>query len=41
MINKELATKVLKVCLATGADFAEIFYETTKKNSIVMMYQMI
>ena len=41
MVNKEIATKVLKVCLATGADFAEIFYETTKKNSIVMMNKMI
>ena len=41
MVNKEIATKVLKVCLATGADFAEIFYETTKKNAVVMMNKMI
>ena len=41
MINKELATKVLKECLATGADFAEIFYEVKKTNVISMVSKMI
>ena len=41
MINKELATKVLNECLATGADFAEIFYEVKKTNVITMISKMI
>ena len=41
MITKELATKVLKECLATGADFAEIFYEVKKANTIAMVSKMI
>ena len=41
MISKELATKVLNECLATGADFAEIFYEVKKTNVIVMVSKMI
>jgi len=41
MITKEIATKVLNACLATGADFAEIFYEVKKTNSIVMISKMI
>ena len=41
MINKELATKVLNECLATGADFAEIFYEVKKTNVISMVSKMI
>ena len=41
MINKELATKVLDTCLATGADFAEIFYEVKKTNVIVMVSKMV
>ena len=41
MISKELATKVLKQCLATGADFAEIFYEVKKTNAVVMVSKMI
>ena len=41
MINKELATKVLNECLATGADFAEIFYEVKTTNTISMVSKMI
>ena len=41
MISKELATKVLNECLATGADFAEIFYEVKKTNVVVMVSKMI
>ena len=41
MISKEVATKVLNACLATGADFAEIFYEVKKTNAIVMVSKMI
>lgn len=41
MISKELATKVLEQCLITGADFAEIFYEVKKTNTIVMVSKMI
>lgn len=41
MISKEVATKVLNACLATGADFAEIFYEVKKTNVIVMVSKMI
>ena len=41
MITKEVATKVLKECLATGADFAEIFYEVKKANTIAMVSKMI
>ena len=41
MISKELATKVLNECLATGADFAEIFYEVKKTNVISMISKMI
>ena len=41
MISKELATKVLKECLATGADFAEIFYEVKKTNAVIMTSKMI
>ena len=41
MISKDLATKVLNVCLATGADFAEIFYEVKKTNVISMISKMI
>ena len=41
MISKEVATKVLEQCLATGADFAEIFYEVKKTNTIVMVSKMI
>ena len=41
MLTKEVATKVLKECLATGADFAEIFYEVKKTNTIAMVSKMI
>ena len=41
MISKEVATKVLNECLATGADFAEIFYEVKKTNIITMVSKMI
>ena len=41
MISKELATKVLEQCLTTGADFAEIFYEVKKANTIAMVSKMI
>jgi len=37
MLNKKTAKKVLDTCLETGADFADIFFESTTKNSIVMM----
>lgn len=37
MLNKKIAKKVLDACLTTGGDFAEIFFESTTKNSIVMM----
>ena len=41
MVSKELATKVLNECLATGADFAEIFYEVKKTNVLTMISKMI
>ena len=41
MISKEVATKVLNACLATGADYAEIFYEVKKTNVIVLVSKMI
>ena len=41
MLTKEVATKVLKECLATGADFAEIFCEVKKSNVISMVSRMI
>ena len=41
MINKDIAKKVLTECLATGADFAEIFYEVKKTNVISMVSKMI
>ena len=41
MITKEVATKVLNECLATGADFAEIFYEVKKTNVVSMVSKMI
>ena len=37
MLNKKIAKNVLDSCLKTGGDFAEIFFESTTKNSIVMM----
>ena len=41
MITKEVATKVLNECLATGADFAEIYYEVKKSNVVSMVSKMI
>ncbi|MBQ8509118.1 MAG: TldD/PmbA family protein [Clostridia bacterium] len=37
MLTIKTADKVLRACLTTGADFAEIFYEDTYKGSISMI----
>ena len=37
MLQKELAHEVLCAALATGADFAEIFYEDTVENTVAML----
>ncbi len=37
MLKKEDAKKVLDNCLTTGADYAEIFYEDTYKNTIKIL----
>ena len=34
MISKSLAIEVLNEALATGADYAEIFYEDSNSNAI-------
>ena len=36
MFDIKIAEKTLKACLATGADFAEIFYEDTYTSQISM-----
>ena len=36
MISRELAKEVLDACLVTGGDFAELYYENTTKNQIVL-----
>lgn len=41
MISKELAKEVLEACLVTGGDFAELYYEDTTKNVIVLTNKMI
>lgn len=37
MLTLDIARKTLDACLSTGADFAEIFYEDTIENKIVLL----
>ncbi len=37
MIDKNIAQKVLETALSTGADFAEIYVEDTKSNSLMLV----
>ena len=41
MISKKLAILVLNECLATGADFAEIFIEDTNIENISNLFAPI
>lgn len=34
MIQKDTATRVFEICLSTGGDFAEIYYEDTTQNTL-------